>query len=65
LSEASVNGEKGRFYDRMAGQADWDSWTNRWETNRRLRLVFDQLLGEESGRKAAPRWRQWRRPLLP
>ena len=34
-----------RYYDRMVAKRDWDDVTNRYETARRLRLVFEDLLG--------------------
>ncbi len=32
------------FYERMASAADWDAVTNRYETRRRLELIFGRLL---------------------
>lgn len=39
-------GERDRFYDRMVEGTDWDQIANPYETQRRLRLVFEQLLGD-------------------
>jgi SAM-dependent methyltransferase len=38
--------ERDRFYDRMLGDADWDQIANPYETERRLRLVFEQLIAD-------------------
>ena len=32
------------FYDRMSADKDWDEWTNTYETQRRLDLIFGDLL---------------------
>ena len=37
--------DKTRYFERMLDGADWDDRTNTFETRRRLRLVFDDLLG--------------------
>lgn len=38
--------DRGEFYERMASEAEWDEWTNPYETQRRLRQIFDILLGD-------------------
>ncbi len=38
--------ERKLFYETLAAHSDWDEATNSYETQRRLRLVFDILLGE-------------------
>jgi 2-polyprenyl-6-hydroxyphenyl methylase/3-demethylubiquinone-9 3-methyltransferase len=40
----STAAEKERFYDTLA--ADWETKMNRYEVNKRLRLVFERLLPE-------------------
>lgn len=37
---------RGTFYDRMAAEADWDTWTNNYETQRRIDLIFGELLSD-------------------
>jgi 2-polyprenyl-3-methyl-5-hydroxy-6-metoxy-1,4-benzoquinol methylase len=39
-------GERDLFYDRMVESADWDQVANPYETARRMRVVFEQLLGD-------------------
>lgn len=34
------------FYDRMAAEGDWDTWTNNYETQRRINLIFGELLSD-------------------
>jgi 2-polyprenyl-3-methyl-5-hydroxy-6-metoxy-1,4-benzoquinol methylase len=33
------------FYDQLAASHEWEQVTNRYETHRRLQLIFDRLLG--------------------
>lgn len=40
--------ERSKFYDRMAGEKDWDEWTNPYETKRRLDAIFNRLLSREN-----------------
>jgi 2-polyprenyl-3-methyl-5-hydroxy-6-metoxy-1,4-benzoquinol methylase len=40
-----VTEDKTTYFERMLEGADWDDRTNTFETRRRLRLVFDDLLG--------------------
>jgi 2-polyprenyl-3-methyl-5-hydroxy-6-metoxy-1,4-benzoquinol methylase len=42
---ASERETRSLYYDRMVADADWDERTNRYETARRLHLIFDRLLG--------------------
>ena len=44
--------ERSRYYDRMVEGASWDARTNSHETERRLRLVFDDLLADRDLRGA-------------
>ena len=37
---------KEQFYEELASKSDWDAVTNRFETHRRLTLIFDRLLAK-------------------
>jgi 2-polyprenyl-3-methyl-5-hydroxy-6-metoxy-1,4-benzoquinol methylase len=45
MSVNSKTPDRTQFFDRMVEDHDWDDCTNTFETRRRLRLVFDDLLG--------------------
>jgi 2-polyprenyl-3-methyl-5-hydroxy-6-metoxy-1,4-benzoquinol methylase len=44
MTAPSLNRDRATFYDRKSAEADWDQWTNKYETRRRLQIIFDDLL---------------------
>lgn len=44
--------QKEHFYDQIAEKGDWDSFANNYETQRRIRLVFEKLLSGHEPHKA-------------
>ena len=41
-----MSADRRTFYDRLASKGDWDDWTNTYETQRRLDVIFGRLLSD-------------------
>jgi 2-polyprenyl-6-hydroxyphenyl methylase/3-demethylubiquinone-9 3-methyltransferase len=43
---ATAETDREKFYDQMSEQHSWDDWTNPYETQRRIDLVFGEFLAD-------------------